>query len=141
MPDVPAALDDILGFHIRLAHGAVYRHFNETFGAIGLTQKQTSVLWLVSDKPGISQVDIAQLLQIDRATMMAITNTLLGRGLLEKGASETDRRRQTLHLTPSGAASLDTARKAIAEHEAWLKARFTPDEVSILVELLRRVHG
>ena len=141
MPDVPAALDDILGFHIRLAHGAVYRHFNETFGAIGLTQKQTSVLWLVDDKPGISQVDIAALLQIDRATMMAITNTLLGRGLLEKGASETDRRRQTLHLTPAGSAALDTARKAVAEHETWLKGRFTPDEASCLVELLRRVHG
>ena len=25
------AIKDILGFHIRLAHGAVYRHFMETF--------------------------------------------------------------------------------------------------------------
>ena len=24
-------LNDIVGFHIRLAHGAVYRHFTETF--------------------------------------------------------------------------------------------------------------
>jgi DNA-binding MarR family transcriptional regulator len=139
--DVPPALDGILGFHIRLAHGAVYRHFNETFGAIGLTQKQTSVLWLVSDNPGISQIDIARLIQIDRATMMAITNSLTGRGLLERRASSVDRRRQTLHLTPSGAAALTTAREAVAAHEAWLKARFSPEEVVQLVELLQRVHG
>jgi DNA-binding MarR family transcriptional regulator len=139
--DVPASLDDIVGFHIRLAHGAVYRHFNETFGAIGLTQKQTSVLWLVSDNPNISQVDIARRLRIDRATMMAITHALAKRGYLARQSSSADRRRQTLHLTPSGAAALTAAREAVTTHEAWLKARFTSDEIVQLVELLARIHG
>jgi DNA-binding MarR family transcriptional regulator len=138
---VPAALDEILGFHIRLAHGAVFRHFNETFGAIALTQKQTSVLWLVSDNPGISQVDIAHRLQIDRATMMAITNSLTRRGYLERRSSSADRRRQALHLTQAGAEALSRALAAVAEHEAWLKSRFTPQERLQLVELLRRIHG
>jgi DNA-binding MarR family transcriptional regulator len=138
--DVPAALDDILGFHLRLAHGAVFRHFNETFGAIGLTQKQTSVLWLISDNPGIAQADIARMIQIDRATMMAITNSLTQRGLVQRGASTGDRRRQALNLTPAGTASLEAARKAVAAHEAWLKARFTPQEVVQLVDYLRRIH-
>jgi DNA-binding MarR family transcriptional regulator len=138
--DVPPGLDGILGFHIRLAHGAVYRHFNETFGAIGLTQKQTSVLWLVSDRPGISQADIARLLQIDRATMMAITNSLTDRDLLQRRASPIDRRRQMLHLTTAGSAALADARAAVAAHEVWLKARFTPEEVDQLVALLRRIH-
>lgn len=141
MADMPAALDDILGFHIRLANGAVYRHFNETFGAIGLTQKQTSVLWLISDKPGTSQADIARLLQIDRATMMAITNALTGRGLLERRASSGDRRCQALYLTDDGRTALTTARNAIADHEAWLNGRFEPDEVVRLINLLRRIHG
>ena len=30
-------LDGVVGFHIRLAHGAVYRHFTETFAELGLT--------------------------------------------------------------------------------------------------------
>lgn len=42
------AIGDILGFHIRLAHGVVYRHFTDTFTDLDLTQKQVSVLWLVS---------------------------------------------------------------------------------------------
>jgi DNA-binding MarR family transcriptional regulator len=141
MPDLPSALDDNLGFHIRLAHGAVYRHFNETFGTIGLTQKQTSVLWLIGDNPGIAQVDIAQRLQIDRATMMAIVNSLARKGYLERGSSCTDRRRQTLHLTPSGATALTRALAAVAEHEAWLKARFTPREVEQLMTFLQRIHA
>jgi DNA-binding MarR family transcriptional regulator len=138
---IPNQLGDILGFHIRLAHGAVYRHFNDTFGAIGLTQKQTSVLWLVSDNPGLSQVDIAARIQIDRATMMAITNSLAKRGYLERRSAAADRRRQSLHLTPSGAEALTRAQGAIGEHEAWLKSRFTTREVGQLVALLRRVHG
>ena len=96
-----SSLDDIVGFHIRLAHGTVYRHVNDTFGAIGLTQKQTSMLWLISDNPGISQADIARRLQIGRATMMAITNDLANRGLLERRSSSKDRRRQALRLTPT----------------------------------------
>ena len=52
-----------MGFHIRLAHGAVYRHFTETFSDLDLTQKQVSVLWLVDDHPGIAQIDVGQRLQ------------------------------------------------------------------------------
>jgi DNA-binding MarR family transcriptional regulator len=141
VPDVPPALDDILGFHIRLAHGAVYRHFNETFGAIGLTQKQTSVLWLISAEPGISQVDIARRLQIDRATMMAITHGLAKRCLLERRSSPADRRRQALHLTAAGHTALDDALHAVAAHEAWLKSRFMPEETLQLMEFLTRIHG
>ena len=39
-------IGNIVGFHIRLAHGAVYRHFTETFQHIDLTQKQVSVCLL-----------------------------------------------------------------------------------------------
>jgi DNA-binding MarR family transcriptional regulator len=123
-----------------MAHGAVYRHFNETFGAIELTQKQTSVLWLVGEHPGVSQTDIARLIQIDKATMMALTNSLADRHLLERRASTTDRRRQTLHLTPTGMAALTEAQAAVAAHEVWLKSRFAPEEVAQLIELLRRIH-
>jgi hypothetical protein len=70
------AINDILGFHIRLAHGACLRHFTETFTDLDLTQKQVSVLWLVDDHPGIAQTDLAQRLRMDRATTMAIINRL-----------------------------------------------------------------
>ena len=48
-------IQHIVGFHIRLAHGAVYKHFSETFAHLDLTQKQVSVLWLIHDHPDIAQ--------------------------------------------------------------------------------------
>jgi len=135
------AINQILGFHLRLAHGAVYRHFQETFEQLDLTQKQVSVLWLVGDHPGIAQTDLAQRLQMDRATVMAIVNRLQARDFLVRGASTHDRRRQTLTLQPAGVEALKLAREAIVEHETWLKARFTKREVTQLIGLLSRIHA
>ncbi len=131
---------NIVGFHIRLAHGAVYRHFTETFTHLDLTQKQVSVLWLVDDHPDIAQTDLAQRMRMDRATTMAIVNRLQARGFLVRGKSPTDKRKQTLNLLPAGQKALAVAKDAILEHETWLKSRFTDREVERLIELLARIH-
>ncbi len=133
-------LNDIVGFHIRLAHGAVYRHFTETFSDIDLTQKQVSVLWLVADHPGVSQIELGQRLRMDRATTMTIVNRLQDRDFLRRERSDTDGRKQALYLTPGGENALGRAKRAIGEHEEWLKGRFTAEEVEKLVEMLARIH-
>jgi DNA-binding MarR family transcriptional regulator len=148
--DAPTSIDDntdelgglngIVGFHIRLAHGAVYRHFTETFVDLDLTQKQVSALWLVSDHPGISQIDLGGRLRMDRATTMTIVNRLQERDYLRRERSASDGRKQALYLTDAGGAALDKAKRCIAEHEAWLKSRFTSAETEKLVEMLTRIH-
>ena len=131
---------DIVGFHIRLAHAAVLRHFTETFTDLDLTQKQVSVLWLVDDHPGISQIEVGRRLRMDRATTMTIVNRLQEREFLRRERSESDGRKQALYLSGEGRAALGRAKSCIAEHEAWLKSRFSPDEVKKLVEMLARIH-
>jgi DNA-binding MarR family transcriptional regulator len=135
------AIDEILGFHIRLAHGTAYRHFMKTFKSLRLTQKQVSVLWLVADHPGIAQAELAKRLQLDRATVMAIVNRLAGRKFVIRGESATDGRKQTLKLLPPGAKALQDAKRAIRAHEKWLKGRFTVRERKTLIDLLRKIHG
>lgn len=134
------ALDSIVGFHIRLAHGAVYRHFNETFADLGLTQKQVSILWLVSDQPQIAQIELGSRLQMDRATTMTIVNRLEERGYLQRKRSPSDGRKQALSLTRAGEKVLDQAKHCIESHENWLKSRFTDEEIEKLVEMLARIH-
>ena len=134
------ALNDIVGFHIRLAHGAVYRHFTETFAQLDLTQKQVSVLWLVEESPGIAQIELGGRLQMDRATTMTIVNRLQDRDYLRRERSESDGRKQALFLTRSGKAALSEAKLCVAEHEAWLKERFSKGEIEKLVEMLARIH-
>ena len=131
---------NIVGFHIRLAHGAVYRHFTESFAHLELTQKQVSVLWLVDDHPDIAQTNLAQRMRMDRATTMAIVNRLEAKGYLVRKKSRSDRRKQALNLTEAGRRTLATAKRAIQQHERWLKSRFNDKEVAQLIELLSRIH-
>lgn len=131
---------NIVGFHIRLAHGAVYRHFTESFAHLDLTQKQVSVLWLIDDHPDIAQTDLATRMRMDRATTMAIVNRLQARDFLVRGKSYSDGRKQTLNLTDAGRKALIVAKDAIAQHENWLKSRFTDKEVERLIEMLARIH-
>ncbi|MBD3729394.1 MAG: MarR family transcriptional regulator [Sphingomonadales bacterium] len=133
-------LNEIVGFHIRLAHGACYRHFTETFAELELTQKQVSALWLVDDHPGISQIEVGTRLRMDRATTMTIVNRLQARGFMRREKSATDGRKQALFLTDRGHDALAQAKEAIRAHEAWLKSRFTQKEVDTLMELLARIH-
>lgn len=139
--DTPGEIRTVLGFHIRLAHGAAYRQFMETCAALDLTQKQVSALWLVGDHPDMSQTDLGRHMQMDRATTMGIVNRLQARGFVVRGKSANDGRKQTLNLTGEGQAALIVAREAVLEHERWLKSRFTEREVDTLIELLSRIHA
>jgi DNA-binding MarR family transcriptional regulator len=131
---------NIVGFHIRLAHGAVYRHFTETFAQLDLTQKQVSALWLIDDHPDIAQTGLARRMRMDRATTMAIVNRLEAKGYLVRGKSSSDGRMQALNLTALGSRALSAAKRAIQQHERWLKSRFSEKEVAKLIELLTRIH-
>ncbi len=131
---------NIVGFHIRLAHGAVYRHFTETFADLDLTQKQVSALWLIDDHPDIAQTGLAQRMRMDRATTMAVVNRLEAKGYLLRRKSRSDGRKQALNLTGAGRKALAMAKRAIRLHEHWLKSRFSEKEVSKLIELLMRIH-
>ena len=133
-------LDGILGLRLRRAHGAVQRHFVEHFADLGLTQKQVSVLWLTGDHPDLAQTDLAQALDMDRATTMALVHGLEKRGLVSRSPSRTDGRRIAFRLTADGTALLAQAKAAIRAHEEWVKARFSAAELGMLEDLLARIY-
>lgn len=133
-------LPDLLGFHLRLAHVAMYRDFANAMADLDLTQKQCATLQLIGANPAVSQVDLAATLGTDRATMMAMIDRLEQRGFLSRTRSVSDRRRQELNLTPEGEAMLARARRAIADHERHFTSHFTAAELKALMNALSRIH-
>ena len=133
-------IERALSFHLGQAHSANNRHFAEIAATLGLTLKQVCALWLIADHPGLSQMDLGQKLQMDRATTMGVVNRLQARELVRREKSTSDARKQALHLEPEGKAALVTARQAIDEHEGWLASRFTAAERETLADLLARLH-
>jgi MarR family transcriptional regulator, organic hydroperoxide resistance regulator len=131
-------LDSLLGYCLRRAQGAMHRDFMAAVSELELTQKQTATLWLISANPGVSQVSVAAALDMDRATMMSITDRLEERGLVIRKRSSVDRRRQELYLTPAGISRMRKVKTRIAEHEARAKALFKPAELAALLEALKK---
>lgn len=138
-PDLMFAdLDSLLGYSLRRAQGAMHRDFLAAVSEFALTQKQAATLWLIQANPGVSQVEVAATLGMDRATMMSITDRLEDRGFVIRKRSETDRRKQELYLTPSGQTTLRKCKTRIAEHEKRFARLFTASELASLLEALKK---
>ena len=141
MSDDPlGSLGEILGLQVRLAHGAIQRDFAERAAGLGLTQKQISVLWLIAELPGVAQADLARRLQMDRATTMALVHALERRGFVDRAPVAGDARRRGFAATDAGRAALAMSRAVIAEHERWLRSRFSAADETTLRSLLARIH-
>lgn len=134
-------LDGLLGFHLRMASAAVARDFAAAMDDLGLTQKQCAVLELIDANAGASQVDLATVLGMDRATMMALVDRLDERGLVARNASRRDRRRQELSLTNAGRTLLRRARARIAAHERRFADRLGAVGTDRLIALLREIYA
>jgi DNA-binding MarR family transcriptional regulator len=135
------SLERLLGFHVRLAQVAFYRDYVVAMKDLDLTQKQYAVLVLVAANPGVSQIDLAAALGVDRATMMAIVDRLQNRDLLQRVPSKIDRRRQELYLTAAGEQARAQAEAICDAHERPFLERFSPEELETLFGLLKRLHG
>ena len=133
-------LDEVLGFHVRMASAAIYRDFSASMAELDLTQKQVAVLELIANNANVSQIDLAAALGTDRATMMALIDRLESRGVVERRPSQTDKRRQLLSLTIQGTATLASARATVATHERRFTSRFDAGELEALVAGLKRLY-
>lgn len=131
-------LDENVGYQLRMAFVAVRRHFEMAMEKLDLTQKQTSVLWLIDANSGVSQIALANELSMDRASMMAIVDRLEERGLIVRKRSAEDGRRQELYVTAKGRKILAQAKTAIVDHEKWMTAKFSKAELNAFIGALKR---
>lgn len=85
----------------RVARGLT-RLYDQALRSVELTSGQFSILAMLSEDPVPSQQDMADLLGMDRTTLIAALKPLQRRGLVDMSTSAGDRRRRHLALTPGG---------------------------------------
>ena len=133
-------LPDLLAYHLRCAHVAVFQHFNRTLGVHGVSGPQFGTLLLIEANPGVSQSSIAEALRFDRSTLVQIVDRLEDRGLVKREPSAQDRRSHALRLTEDGAAMLDELKALSDQHEGIVAETLNEDERKSLLALLERLH-
>src|SRR5262249_4042993 len=83
----------------------------------GTTRAQWIVLFRLRQQEGLSQVDLADVLELQPISLVRLLDRLVEHGLLERRHDPKDRRANRLFLTPSGRQlvdDLDSLRDAIA---------------------------
>src|ERR1700727_1291597 len=83
----------------------------------GTTRAQWIVLFRLREQEGLSQVDLADVLELWRSSLVRLLDRLVEHGLLERRHDPRDRRANKLFLTTSGRQlvdDLDSLRDAIA---------------------------
>jgi DNA-binding MarR family transcriptional regulator len=87
---------------------------------LGVTARQTTLLWLVKRSPGLSLAELAAEEGISAPAMSGHVDRLERAGLLERERSSDDRRRVGLRLTDEGERLM---RRVRARRTTWLADR------------------
>jgi DNA-binding MarR family transcriptional regulator len=133
-------LPSLIGFNIRRAQIALWRDFNRQFADGDVRPGVFSAVLLANANPGIAQIDIANQLGIDKASVVSLIDRLEHSGWVERRRSSEDRRRQGIFLTPAGKRACRSLKKEMIEHERKFVSRYSEQELRVLISLLRRLH-
>lgn len=133
-------LHQLLGYNIRRAQIVLWRDFARTVAEGEIRPGMFSVLALARANPSVAQVDLANELGIDKASMVALIDRLEDAGWILRTRSSEDRRRQCITLTAAGERTYRLLKQEMLDHERKFVQLFSKSELAQLVGLLQRMH-
>lgn len=117
------------------------RELRKETAQLGVTAGQATLLWQISENPGIGLRALAELEGIATPTVSGLVDRLQRAGLLSRVRSQTDRRRVGLTITPAGGRMLVAVRE---RRTVWLTerlARLGPAERAAIGAALEPLAG
>ncbi len=105
----------------------------------GINARELAVLLLLDAREPESQQQAAERLGVDRTTMVALLDGMEQRGLIERQADVTDRRRNVIVLTAAGHRTLVGAKGASDDAERELLGDLSETDARIFRTLLGHI--
>jgi DNA-binding MarR family transcriptional regulator len=132
-------LPELLGFHLRRAQLALQRRVVRAMAGSDVGSGLFGLLVLCGANPGLAQIDVAEQLIIDKASVVALVDRLEAQGWLVRRRSTRDRRRQGLYLTAEGEQGLARLKARMRACEDALQDVLDAEERRRLIGLLQRI--
>jgi len=136
---LPRSDERYLGFLISDAARLQRTIFDRRVRALGFTRCQWLLLRRLGRKPGASQSELAEMMEVEKATAGRIIDKLEENGWLERRPDEYDRRVNRIYMTARGQAVHDTIgpiAEAMVEEEL---SGLTRTEQNLLTDLMINV--
>jgi DNA-binding MarR family transcriptional regulator len=133
------ALQQLVGFQLRMVDLAMYQNFFERFPDRAFTPAMFSTLASIRQNPGVRHGALADALRIQRPNMTAMLNELESMGYVSRRASAADRRSVALHLTERGERATAKMLVAMQTFDRDMTAGLSTQERKTLLGLLAKV--
>lgn len=95
--------------------------------AHGMTRAQWVILWRVQQQPGLSQKELAEIMEVEPITVARLVDRLAARFMVERRDDPDDRRIWRLHLLPPAIPVLDEMRGERDDVARLLTAGLAPE--------------
>lgn len=137
---VAVGLKDVLGYQLAQAAVVTSAVFQREVGVPhGLRTVEYTVLQLIAENPGCSPVRLAKALAVTKPNITMWVDRLVGRGLVQRTPSLSDKRAQELRTTDEGERLAQTATASLRAAEPTALGGLSPGERAILLELIQKV--
>jgi len=130
---------ETLPFEISETAHALRKAFDRRACGHGVTRAQWKVLFRLTRQPGMRQIELADMLDIEPITLSRIVDRLEEGGLVERVADPADRRAWRLHVTAKAQPLVEKLRAVADEMIAEAFAGIDPVHIEITRQVLGRV--
>ena len=119
----------------------LHQHLEHCFQPYDVTPGQWSLVRQLQETPGISQKQLADLLEKDQNNVKALVDRLVRKNLVERRRSLEDQRAFELFLTAHGLACFD---RVVSVDDTFMDSVLTglsPAEIDTFTRLLRKIEN
>jgi DNA-binding MarR family transcriptional regulator len=132
---------DRVGPAVRLLRNELTVRITRAQDPFGLHSGALSTMVLVHANPGCSQSHLAHELAMDKSVLVAIVDDLESRGLAKRSRSTSDRRRNSLSLTPEGERTMHEMLACVSDVERPIRTALSNEDYAALIRLLRSAYA
>nr|WP_294773536.1 MarR family transcriptional regulator [uncultured Flavobacterium sp.] len=104
-----------------------------------ITIDQWLVLKCLKENPKSSQIELAEMVFKDNASITRILDLLVKAGFINREINPKDRRKTILKITPSGQKILDDVYKIVLKNRAKALENISPQEIEIVSAVLKKI--
>lgn len=129
---------ETLPFEIGETAHALRKAFDRRAVGLGVTRAQWKVLFRLDRRPGLRQIELADMLDIEPITLSRIVDRLEESELVERRADPSDRRAWRLHVTARAQPLIAKLRAIADDMIAEAFAGIDPKDIEITRQVLSR---
>ncbi len=130
---------DVLTFRFEDLPRALRRIIDIAIQDYGLNRSQWRLLAYVLRDEGMTQTELARMLELERASVGQAIDALERKQLVERAKSPGDRRVWRIYATEKGRLLVPTLRETINDIHEQMFAGFSDQEITLLSTMLERI--